>query len=214
MTNTIIIWDWNGTVVEDSYVFVNIMNSYLRDFNLTPISIQDYRKSFRFPVKDYYINLGLELSDKDFNKLSIDFIKKYKKVMHDPPLKKNITTILSFFKKNNYTQCVLSAQEQSLLTQSIDFYRLDAFFNKVWGLSNNLAESKLLLAKEAVKSFPKNSKFFVIGDTTHDYEVAEALGGSCCLVSWGHNSKERLLDTGAPVVSNVKDLLLVVEKIN
>ena len=78
MTNTIIIWDWNGTVVEDSYVFVNIMNSYLRDFNLTPISIQDYRKSFRFPVKDYYINLGLELSDKDFNKLSIDFIKKYK----------------------------------------------------------------------------------------------------------------------------------------
>ena len=53
MNNTTIVWDWNGTLVDDSYIFVDIMNSYLNDFNLNPISIQDYRQHFCFPVKDY-----------------------------------------------------------------------------------------------------------------------------------------------------------------
>ena len=26
----IVVWDWNGTIVDDAFVFVNIMNSYLK----------------------------------------------------------------------------------------------------------------------------------------------------------------------------------------
>jgi len=212
MTNTTIVWDWNGTIVDDSYVFVDIMNSYLRDFNLRKISIQDYRQHFRFPVKDYYTKLGLNFSDDEFNQLSVNFIEKYKKVMLNPPLKKNIHQILRFFKKKKYNQYIISAQEQGLLKKSVEFYGLGSFFDKTLGLNNNLAVSKIKLAKKAFKNFPPNAKILVIGDTVHDYEVATALNCSCCLVSWGHNSKERLKKTGAPVVENIEEFFDFIKK--
>lgn len=212
MTNTAIIWDWNGTIVDDSYVFVEIMNSFLSDFNLKTISIHDYKQNFCFPVKDYYTKLGLNLSDNDFNKLSVDFIKRYKRVMRNPPLKKNITKILRFLKKNNYNQYIVSAQEQGLLEKSISFYSLDCFFDKAWGLNNNLAVSKIKLAQKAFKSFSHNTKALVIGDTIHDYEVSSALDCSCCLVSWGHNSRSRLKTTGAPIAESIDELFDFIKK--
>ena len=212
MNNTTIVWDWNGTIVDDSYIFVDIMNSYLQKFNLKTISIQDYRQHFRFPVKDYYTKLGLNFSDAEFNQLSVDFIEKYKKVMYNPLLKKNIHQILLFCKKKKYNQYIVSAQEQELLKKSIKFYGLSSFFYKTLGLNNNLAVSKIKLAKDAFKNFPQKTKMLVIGDTVHDYEVAAALNCSCCLVSWGHNSKERLKKTGAPVVANVEELFDFIKK--
>ena len=83
--NKIIVWDWNGTLVDDSFVFVDIMNSFLSSFSLKTISLQDYRAHFCFPVKKYYSSLGFQLSDNQFEKISVDFIKKYKKNMFKPP---------------------------------------------------------------------------------------------------------------------------------
>ena len=54
----IVVWDWNGTIVDDAFVFVNIMNSYLKKNKLKPISINDYKNNFCFPVINYYKKLG------------------------------------------------------------------------------------------------------------------------------------------------------------
>jgi phosphoglycolate phosphatase len=42
----------------------------------------------------------------------------------------------------------------------------------------------------------------MIGDTVHDYEVAQAMGTDCILISSGHNSRERLENTGALVLDS------------
>ena len=36
----------------------------------------------------------------------------------------------------------------------------------------------------------------MIGDTVHDYEVSQAMDTDCILISSGHNSRERLEETG------------------
>ena len=53
-----IIWDWNGTLINDAWLFVEIMNEELKDRKLPLITVKDYRKHFTFPVKKYYENLG------------------------------------------------------------------------------------------------------------------------------------------------------------
>ena len=55
-----VIWDWNGTLVDDSWLFVELMNEELNKRNLTKINIHDYRNHFTFPVKKYYENLGFD----------------------------------------------------------------------------------------------------------------------------------------------------------
>ena len=54
-----IIWDWNGTIVNDAFLFVNIMNGFLSKHRLPNISMENYRDCFCFPVKKYYQKLTL-----------------------------------------------------------------------------------------------------------------------------------------------------------
>jgi phosphoglycolate phosphatase len=45
-----------------------------------------------------------------------------------------------------------------------------------------------------------------VGDTVHDYEVAEAVGAVCMLYSGGHETKKRLAKCGCPVFDDMRDL--------
>ena len=49
-----VIWDWNGTIIDDAYLCVEVMNQVLKNRDLPLINISSYRKNFCFPVKKYY----------------------------------------------------------------------------------------------------------------------------------------------------------------
>ena len=202
-----IIWDWNGTIVDDAPVFIKIMNSFLVKRNLPLITLEDYRHSFVFPVKKYYKNLGFDFSKESFDSLSVEFIEKYKRAMFSPPLVKNIKPLLSELNKNEITQVIVSAQENSLLAQAVHFYNLNDYFCCARGINNYRATSKINIAKKVFQeSLSFSHKTILIGDTEHDAEVARALNIDCCLVSYGHCTKEKLQKTSFPVVESVADL--------
>ena len=75
--NFSIIWDWNGTIVNDAFVFIKIMNGFLKERGLPLISLEDYKNFFVFPVKDYYKSLGFNFSKESFDSLTLSFIKQY-----------------------------------------------------------------------------------------------------------------------------------------
>ncbi|SVD25320.1 uncharacterized protein METZ01_LOCUS378174, partial [marine metagenome] len=61
-----IIWDWNGTLLDDGWLFVDVMNSILRRRGMDTITLEKYREIFGFPVKDYYLKLGFDLEKEPF----------------------------------------------------------------------------------------------------------------------------------------------------
>ena len=206
-----IVWDWNGTLVDDAFVFVEIMNLYLSSSGLPLISLADYRNNFCFPVINYYKKLGFSLSQKDFDRLTVDFIEKYKKRMFKPVLKNGMQEVLSSIKKSGCDQLLVSAQEQKLLNKTTSFYGVGHFFNIIAGLNNNLAVSKKNVAHKTLLPYiKKDYSFLFVGDTLHDFEVASSLGAKCCLVTWGHNSKKLLKQTKQPVVSSPQSLFLFI----
>ena len=203
-----IIWDWNGTIVNDAPVFIKIMNIFLKERGLSLISLEDYKKNFVFPVQNYYKRLGFNFSNESFDDLTVRFIKQYKKEMLRPPLVKNIKNLLLFLKKNDVSQFVVSAQKSSLLKQAVNYYKLNNFFYDIRGQKDHRAISKIKVAQAVFNQYLKKShqKTILIGDTEHDAEVARALKIDCCLVSYGHCTKEKLKQTSFPVVDSVKDL--------
>ena len=206
-SNFSIIWDWNGTIVDDAPVFIKIMNFFLTQRNLPLITLEDYRCSFVFPVKNYYKNLGFDFSKESFDSLSIEFIDKYKKAMLSPPLVKNIKSLLSELNQKKIIQTIVSAQENNLLKQAVNHYNVENYFCCVQGISNYQAVGKINIAKKVFKERLRQSrKTILIGDTEHDAEVARALGIDCCLVSYGHCTKAKLLKTSFPVVGSVEEL--------
>ena len=68
------------------------------------------------------------------------------------------------------------------------------------------AHGKVDAGKKLLKNLSASGQdILLIGDTTHDYEVACELGADCMLLPAGHQSKERLIATGAKVCDNFKE---------
>ena len=55
------------------------------------------------------------------------------------------------------------------------------------------------------------NKILMVGDTDHDFEVSQALGIDCILISHGHNSILRLKQTNAHIVDNLSKLAYFLE---
>ena len=74
-----VIWDWNGTLINDAWLFVDVMNNILQKRNMHTITIKKYRDIFGFPIKNYYEKLGFNTKKESIEKLGLEFIKEYKK---------------------------------------------------------------------------------------------------------------------------------------
>ena len=212
-TSLSLIWDWNGTIVDDAPVFIRIMNEFLEERGLPLIDAKKYREFFTFPVKNYYKLLGFQFSKKSFDELSLEFIKRYKEEMLEPSLVREMKGLLTRLHFSGIPQIVVSAQENKLLNKAVNHYGLKSLFIDTYGIQNYKAASKIKMAKEVFdKHFKNHKKTILIGDTEHDAEVAINLNIDCFLVSYGHCTHKRLKKTGFPVFKSVSELGSAIQK--
>ena len=128
-----IIWDWNGTLLDDAWLFVEVMNVVLTRYNLATINIKKYRELFGFPVRDYYIKLGFDFQKIPFEISGTEFIKGYENRRYDAELYPQVIPLLTEFQKRGISHSILSAQHQNflnILEKSILFLQVQ-FVNKV-----------------------------------------------------------------------------------
>ena len=202
-----IIWDWNGTLIDDAWLFVELMNDELKTRHLPQITVDDYRRYFTFPVKKYYEVLGFDFQKENFKEVGYQFIQKFKKRKFEANLFESSSYILELTKKLNIKQSIVSAQENTLLNQTIKHYKIQHYFETISGISHYYADNKIKLAKSVRGKIPYNNhEIMLIGDSVHDFEVAEALGVECVLFSKGHYSKKRLLRCNCKIIDNHKEL--------
>ena len=202
-----IIWDWNGTVVDDAWVFVDIMNSVLKREGLPLTSLREYKKNFCFPIQKYWQNLGFKFNQKEFIVLNRDFIEKYQSKLFFPKLHVGMLDLLFSIKKQAVRQFVLSASEQNLLNKSIEHYNVKGVFCDVFGVDNLNAVGKVERGRFLLKKYHLKAKeTLLIGDTEYDWEVAQNLGCRIILISHGHINHKRLQKTGCLVLKNVDEL--------
>jgi len=203
-----IIWDWNGTLVNDAWLFVELMNEELEQRNLPLIDIEKYREHFTFPVKQYYKNLGFDFKKENFKEVGYNFIQKYKKRKHEPLLFDGAKEILNQISKLGISQSIVSAQEHSLLQESVVYYQITDFFESINGINHYYADSKIKIAEKNVHELGyANQDVMIVGDTVHDLEVANALNIQCILFAGGHYSVRRLKLTGSTIINKLLDVI-------
>ena len=208
-----IVWDWNGTIVNDIDLCVDVFNTMARQIGLLPVTKAEYTARFRFPVIDFYKERGFDFQKHSYKKVGEVFIKNYNAHRFECPLNKGVPECLEFFAKRGLKQSVLSAYKQNLLNEAVANYKLGGFFENVAGLDNIYAESKTELAKALAKRLDcKPHEILMIGDTCHDKQSADAMGADCALVALGHNSFERLRAANKYAYKNFGELLNALSK--
>lgn len=207
---TTIIWDWNGTLLDDVQACLDCINILLGERNKPLLAVKKYREIFTFPVKEYYIKAGFDFSNEPFEIPAHQFIELYREHIRTSPLQKNAVKILTFLKEQGFGQTVLSAMEQELLNETLADKSIDHFFSHIYGINNHLGAGKTEIAGHLLHDIGlPNDKICLIGDTVHDFEVASALGVTCILVASGHQSKSRLEKLDCIVTDSLDDLFRI-----
>jgi len=202
-----IIWDWNGTLLNDLDFCISTINTLLKKRNLTLQNRNSYKEAFSFPVIDYYRAIGFNFEKEGFVIPAKEFIDLYDSGVKNCNLHQAAIDLLTWFKEKNTRQFVLSAMQQNMLEQTIKHNSISGFFEGVFGLKDHYAVSKIERGEQLISEFKlKKDKTWIIGDTIHDFEVAEKLGIKCILIADGHQTEKRLKSTGAVVLSELKEL--------
>ncbi len=201
MGKKIIIWDWNGTLLNDVQMCVNCMNVLLEKRNLPRLSFDTYRSVFNFPVRDYYEKIGFDFTCEDFEVPAKEFMDLYHRFLPETSLFPCAGKVLAYFERKGYRQLILSAMEHNSLLKTLEEKGILNYFDAVSGIDNIYAGSKQEMARAFLDRLGLNSHNMVlVGDTLHDREVAQALGIDYLLVAAGHQSKSRLLEKTDKVV--------------
>lgn len=203
-----ILWDWNGTLLDDVQLCVKLLNTMLTRYGYAPVyDTEEYRRIFCFPIQRYYERAGFDFSRVSYSVLSEEYMKLYIPQSLSCGLQKDARKVLSRFQQCGIRQVILSASEKQLLCSHVAHHHLEGYFDTLLGLSDIYAKSKTEIGLAWLKESGCDPKRAVmIGDSVHDFEVSQALGISCILFAGGHQLREILAETGAPVVDSLCEL--------
>ncbi len=208
MKQDYIIWDWNGTLFDDVSLCLESINHLLTDAALPLLpDVDAYRNVFCFPIIRYYERIGFDFTKRSFAQLAKDYMEYYHPRSLTCELHRDATQALDYFYRQGFTQVLLSASNEAYLHEQLEQFSIRNYFRDIVALQDIHARSKLELAKDYVKKHRDQIRSITcIGDSVHDYEVAQAIHAKCILIADGHEHKDRLLQTGACVKDHLHDI--------
>ena len=187
-----LVLDFNGTIIDDVDLCLNILNHLLEERNYKKVSLEEYKHIFTFPIKNYYINAGFDLEKYSFTSISNEFISLYQKASLNCKLYEGINELIDKCNNNRIKVVLLSASQIDNLKEQTDHFGLSEKFEAILGTSTIEAASKVEIGKNYFKD-KQDKKILFVGDTTHDAEVASAIGADSLLITHGHQARDVLL---------------------
>ena len=207
-----IIWDWNGTLLNDLQLCLWCINTMLGKRGLPLLDTESYRRVFGFPVSRYYQRIGLDLEREPFADLAEEYMALYQPNSLSCPLQEGAAETLRALQVQGIRQVLLSASNKSYLMEQLASHpELDGVFSAIWGIDNIHAAGKTDLAR-ALAEQEDLSCALMVGDTPHDAEVARAMKTDCVLLCCGHKDAASLHACGVPVLRCVPDVPFFVKE--
>ncbi len=202
-----IAWDWNGTLIDDVHAGLGSLNRMLERRGIKTLSRDGYRRQFDFPVKKFYEDLGFDFSVDDWHGVSVEFYADYMEIADDIPIRKGMLDSLAALRARGIGASVLSACEHGILAGMIESRGATQHFDSIYGIENLYADSKVDVGRRLMADHGlQPEELLVVGDTTHDHEVAAELGCRCLLFTGGHMTRERLDACGHGLLESLGDV--------
>jgi len=206
-----IIWDFNGTLLNDAQLSVDCDNHVFDELGLPHITIEDYRAHMTMPVRDFYTALGIDLNVYKYETIARIWLDMFNKNAVMCGLVPGALDSIDRLTAAGHSQSILSASyEPDLLVQCghLDLVRRMTVIN---GLGDESARKKTDIGQAQMQALGLEGKDTVlVGDMLADAELAQALGAHCVLVPWGHNAAFRLKDAGCPVARSFEELEAII----
>lgn len=202
-----IIWDFNGTLLNDTQLSLDVDNNVFEKLGIPAITIDDYRNNMTMPVRDFYPTVGVDYSIHSYETIARLWLDEFNQKAVGVGLVSGALDAIRFFHGQGRSQSVLSASYEPSLRKQCEALGLTPYMTDISGLEDESASKKTEIGRRQLRELGLEGRDVVlIGDMLTDAHLAEDLGADCILVSWGHNDLKRLLSSGLPVARDFGEL--------
>jgi phosphoglycolate phosphatase-like HAD superfamily hydrolase len=203
VTRTHLVWDWNGTLLDDFTLVVSSTNHAFASVGARSVEPDEHRTRFRRPVADFYAEiLGRAVDHEEFGRLDRIFHDAYRSGLTTMALAGDAMTAIKSWPG---TQSLLSMWFHDELIPAVDTYGLAGVFSRVDGLRTEVGgdlKAGHLASHLAALGVP-GEQVVLIGDSLDDAAAAESVGGRAVLYSGGFTDPVRLRASGYPVADTL-----------
>jgi phosphoglycolate phosphatase len=189
MGNKVIIFDFDGTIVDSRKILINIVNDLADEFGydkvteeeairLSNLSSQDILRQSAIPL--YKIPFLLRRVQREFNKHIV-------KLQPFAGIKEIVTSLQA----QGYYLGIVTSNTQSNVVDFLEHNQLTCYFEFIYSANHIFGKDKII--KKLIKQYqlPLEQTFYV-GDETRDIKAAKKSKIRVVAVTWGFNSAEVL----------------------
>ena len=74
-----IVWDFNGTLLNDAQLSVDLDNYVFEQIGVPPITLEDYRNNMTMPVRDFYPLVGVDYARHSYEEIARLWLDEFNK---------------------------------------------------------------------------------------------------------------------------------------
>ncbi|XVV12192.1 HAD family hydrolase [Actinoplanes sp. CA-131856] len=203
MTRKHLVWDWNGTLLDDLHLVVSSTNEAFASVGGRAVGADEHRSRFRRPVAEFYAEiLERAVDQEEFEELDRIFHDAYRLGLTNMTLAADASEALRSWPG---TQSLLSMWFHKELVPAVETYGLTGVFTRVDGLRTEIGGHLKAghLAEHLAGLGLAGSDVVLIGDSLDDAAAAESVGGVSVLYTGGFTDPVRLRASGRPVADTL-----------
>ncbi|WP_305784918.1 HAD family hydrolase [Symbioplanes lichenis] len=203
MARTHLVWDWNGTLLDDLTLVVASTNQTFASIGGRSVDSDEHRRRFRRPVSEFYAEiLERAISDEEFEELDRIFHDAYRLGLTTIPLAADAEAAIKAW---SGTQSLLSMWFHDELIPAVESRGLAGVFARVDGRPTEVDGGLKAghLARHLGQLGIPGSQCVLIGDSVDDADAAASVGAAAVLYTGGFTDPVRLRATGIPVADTL-----------
>ncbi len=201
--NLHVIWDWNGTLLDDLGIVVDAVNASLAEMGAPPIDADGYRDHYTRPVPVFYERLlGRPVSAGEWAHIDDVFHRVYRASLGDARLAADALSALDAVAVRGATQSLLSMWWHDELLPAAQRFGVDRYMTRIEGNRGEAGETKLRHLASHLAALGRD-RGVVIGDSLDDGWAAHEAGVPCVLYDGGSHHRRELAALGVPIAGSL-----------
>ena len=213
MTHPHIVWDWNGTLLNDLDLVVRSVSASIARYGHDPIDADMYRDHYTRPVRSFYDSLfGRQVGDMEWFDLNKIFHEVYYAGVDGASLADDAVAVLEGAAGLGLGQSLLSMSTHEHLVPTVRTHGIDRYFSLITGLERPSGEVKAAyLKRHLLDQDVDPSTVVVVGDTPDDHMAAVSVGARSILYDGGSHHRHVLEAQRAPVADTLTAVLEMID---
>ncbi|MBI2355595.1 MAG: HAD family hydrolase [Candidatus Doudnabacteria bacterium] len=193
-------FDWNGTILADTFAVVRSQSVILRHFGFKPTNVKEFQNTYAMPIRNYWLNMGLsgKFFDKHYKDVQHLFMATYEPLESFCRTRSGSREALSWIHKKKIDTVMFSNHPEPHIHKQLRRLGLSKYFSHVLARQPHdhsllhFRTKDILLHKYVKSRRYKPNEVICIGDTDEEIEIGKKFRYFTVALTGGYQSTKRL----------------------